>query len=144
MLRCSWHKNSMIIGFDPSHSAVRRAAERLGRVVFAVFGPVSQGRIQSLDEPEQHQCTAAFSSGFAKNQTGAGRRTLSWRNADNYIESRRSKLRPLTSPAGDWRRRRHGQALLSQARASIQCEEPTDWCPPPSTACTARTYETFL
>src|SRR5262249_30767242 len=42
----------------------------------AVFGPVSQGRIQSLDEPEQHQSTAAFSRGFAKNQTGAGRRTL--------------------------------------------------------------------
>jgi hypothetical protein len=61
----------MIIGLT---LRTRRFVERqnIPEGFIAVFGPVSQGRIQSLDEPEQHQSTAAFSSGFAKNQTGAG------------------------------------------------------------------------
>ena len=110
----------MIIGFDPSHSAVRRAAERLGRVVFAVFGPVSQGRIQSLDEPEQHQSTAAFPSGFAKNQIGAGSRALS-RNAESCVE--KLPLEGEAAAAGDGQRRRHerrcrrGRGGLSIRRA---------------------------
>ena len=46
------------------------------------FGPTSRVDTQSLDELKQHQSTAELSAGFAKNQPGAGTRTLSWRNAD--------------------------------------------------------------